>query len=103
MRTPTFQVSARKRAALRLLTLLPWLAYFGLVFAAGWFVMLDGDSSNDTLGWTLLTLALPCLFVAARVSSWQRRWIDARFNAEMWARGSSGSGGGLLSWLDDWP
>ncbi len=86
------------RLALAALALLPWLLYFALVFCAWWLVMFDGDAGTDPLGWGLLALALPCLFVAGRVSRWERRWIRARFEVELWGRRPSG-GGGLLDWL----
>ena len=91
--------SLPKRAALWLFALTPWIAYFALVFAAWWLIIFDGDASTDALGWTLLALALPCLFVAASVSRRQRRWIEARYEFETWARRPSGGGGGLLDWL----
>ena len=87
------------RAALRLFAFTPWIAYFALVFTAWWLIIFDGDAGTDALGWTLLALALPCLFVAAYVSRRQRRWIEARFEFEMWARRPYGGGGGLLDWL----
>jgi hypothetical protein len=90
-----------KQLALAAFAALPWLLYFGLVFAAWWLIIFDGDAGTDGLGWALLALALPCLFVAAQVSRWQRRWIQARFELEMGARGPS-KGGGPLGWLD-WP
>ena len=95
------RIALPKRLVLGLFALLPWLLYCGLVFTAWWLIIFDGDSSTDGLGWGLLALALPCLFVAAQVSKWQRRWIRARFELELWTRRPSG-GGGLLDWLD-WP
>jgi hypothetical protein len=85
--------------ALVLFALLPWLLYFALVLAACWLVIFDGDPGTDGLGWVLLALAVPCLFVAGRVSAWQRRWIRARFEFERWARRPSG-GGELLDWFN---
>jgi hypothetical protein len=81
---------------------LPWLLYAGLVFTAWWFIAFDGKPQTDDLGWVLLAVALPVLFVAARVSSWERRWLKLRFSGESWIRGPSPSGG-LLARLLDWP
>jgi len=94
-------ISRPEQLALAAFAALPWVLYFGLVFTAWWLIMFDGDASTDGLGWGLLALALPCLFVAAQVSKWQRLWIRARFELEMWTRRPSG-GGGLLDWLN-WP
>jgi hypothetical protein len=82
-----------QRLALGALALLPWAGYFALVFTAWWLVIVDGDPGTDALGWTLLALALPALFVTGRVSRWERRWIHARFDLELWSRRPSGGGG----------
>jgi hypothetical protein len=92
---------AVRKAALVFFVLLPWLLYFGLVFTAWWFIIFDGRSSTDQLGWILLGLALPALFVAARVSRWERAWIRAHFSAEMWTRGPGRVGGSFLDLF--WP
>jgi hypothetical protein len=90
-----------RRAALTVLSLLPWLAYAGLVSAAIWLLGFDARPETDATGWLLLALAVPTLFVAVQVSRWERAWIRARFDIELWSRRESGGGG---SWLDAlWP
>ncbi len=91
-----------RRVASILVPSLPWLAYFGLVFVAIWFIGLDTRPDTDTTGWMLLALAVPALFVAAHVSRWERTWIRARFNVELSSRRPDGGGsGGVFDAL--WP
>jgi len=98
-RAPEQQLPRSRRVALTLFALVPWLLYFALVLTSWWFVIFDGDPGTDRLGWILLALAVPCLFVAGRVSRWQRRWIRTNFQVELWARGPRGGGGGPLDWF----
>jgi len=89
----------RTRLWIVLLAALPWLFFFGVVGAAWWFLIFDGDPGTDGLGLVLLGLALPVLFATVAVSRWERRWLRVRFNLETAAASRRGGGEGLLDLL----
>lgn len=85
----------------RLVIALLWVL-FVCVNGAGWWLFLV--QGKEAAGFTAIGLSLLVMLTAARATTWQRRQVQARFQAESLA-GAPRSGGSVLSHLLDalWP